>query len=282
MGIGQAVVLGLLQGATEFLPISSSGHLVLVPWLLGWPSPGLAFSALVHWATALAVLGYFYQEWHLLIRAATRDILALCWRRRRECSKTALISGETRYLGLIFLGTVPAAVIGGLFNDFFETVFARPLTVSAFLLLTAGLLTVGERLGRQENNLKTLTWRDALWIGVGQALAIFPGLSRSGTTIAVGLVRGLSREEATRFSFLLATPIIIGAGFAELADLVQAGELASQVAVLAVGFLAAIGAGLVSVYLLLRLVPRRPLYGFAIYCALFGLLGLVVAGVRGG
>jgi undecaprenyl-diphosphatase len=289
----QALFLGILQGATEFLPVSSSGHLVLVPWLLGWPAAGLAFDALVHWGTAAAIVVYFWRDWVALIRAAVRSLIGFARSRARQTPagdgtadpQAAVQSSaertQARLAWLIILGTVPAALAGWLLQDFFEGMFARPVAAATFLLVTAALLAASERLGRQERDLDTLTWRDALLVGLAQALAILPGLSRSGATIAAGLARGLKREQAARFSFLLATPIIIGAGLLKLVDLAQVGDLAAQAPVLVVGFLAASLVGFGCIYFLLRYLQRRRLYPFAIYCAIAGVACLLVALVRG-
>jgi len=270
LNILQAFILGVLQGATEFLPVSSSGHLVLVPWLLSWESPGLAFDTVVHWGTALAVIAYFWRDWIALIRAVLRALL-----------QRSLADPNARVAWLIILGTIPAALIGYLLEDFFEGMFARPAAAAAFLLATAALLTASERLGRRKRDLDALAWRDALLIGLAQALAIFPGVSRSGATIAGGLARGLKREPAARFSFLLATPIILGAGLFKLLDLAQEGDLTTQISALAVGFVAAGAVGLGCIHFLLRYLQRRRLYPFAIYCTLVGIACLLVALVRG-
>jgi undecaprenyl-diphosphatase len=282
----QAILLGCLQGATEFLPVSSSGHLVLVPWLLGWAEPGLAFSAVVHWATALAVLGYFWREWLSLLRAAARALVALTsWVSRavagRERSGRLQTSSELRLLGLLVLGSIPAAVVGYFLEDFFERMFGRPVVAAVFLLVTAVILALSERFARRERDLGDMSWLDAVLVGFGQALAIFPGLSRSGATIGAGMARGLRREWAARFSFLLATPVIVGAGLFKLVDLMQAGGLSAQAPMLAAGFLAAGLVGLACIHLLLRYVQRRPLYPFAIYCSLAGLALLALALFRG-
>jgi len=266
----QAILLGILQGATEFLPVSSSGHLVLVPWLLGWRSPGLAFDAVVHWGTALAVIVYFWQDWLSIIRAVIGSA--------REQS---LADPHARLGWLIVLGTLPAAIIGFLLDDFFEGMFGRPAAAAGFLLVTACLLAVTERIGRRKRHLETLGEADALTIGLAQACAIFPGISRSGATIAGGLTRRLTRESAARFSFLLATPIILAAGLFKLVDLAQGGALASQAPLLVIGFLVSAAVGWSCIRLLLQYVRRHPLYPFAIYCALFGLGSLIVFLVRG-
>jgi undecaprenyl-diphosphatase len=269
VSLAQALILGILQGATEFLPVSSSGHLVLIPWLLDWQAPGLVFDAVVHWGTALAVVIYFRRDWISLIGAAIRSL-------RRGLS----LEPEARLAWLIVLGTIPAALIGYLLEGFFEGMFARPVPAAGFLLVTAALLTLSERLGRRERDLQALNWRDVLLIGLAQALAIFPGISRSGATIAAGLAVGLRREQAARFSFLLATPIILGAGLLEVADVAQVGGLAGAGAVLVIGFLGAAVVGLACIHFLIRFLRTRPLYPFAIYCALAGVTFVGVAVLR--
>lgn len=263
MPITHTLFLGLLQGATEFLPVSSSGHLVLVPWLLGWPVPSLAFDALVHWATALAVLGYFWRDWVALLRGLWRAFHSRSWN-----------EPGARLSALLVVGTIPGAVIGWLLEDFFEKVFSQPRAAAAFLLVTAVLLTLSERWVWRERKRDIPSWSGALVVGLAQALAIFPGISRSGATIAAGMTQGLRRRSAARFSFLLATPIILGAGFLQISELFQTGPLAIQALALLVGFLAALLMGLACIHFLLRYLQRRPLYPFAIYCALFGIFNL--------
>jgi len=270
MTLLQAFFLGVLQGATEFLPISSSGHLVLLPWLLGWPASGLAFDVVVHWGTALAVVVYFWRDWVALVRAAFHSLL-----------ERSLADANARLAWFILLGTLPAALIGYLLKDFFEGMFARPVAAAGFLLLTAAILAASEYFGRRQRDLDTLAWPDALMIGLAQALAIFPGLSRSGATIAAGLARGLRREPAARFSFLLATPIILGAGLLQTMDLAQAGNLAAQAPTLIVGFVTAGLVGFGCIHFLLRYLQRHRLYPFAVYCAVAGFICLLVALARG-
>ncbi len=277
MTVLQAILLGLLQGATEFLPISSSGHLVLVPWLLQWPVPDLAFDTLVHWGTAVAVIGYFWRDWLALIRGAWRGIRA-----------RSLHDPHARLLLLLILATVPGALAGALLEDFFEGMFARPAAAAGFLLLTAAILTLAEAGWRESARAKhsprplpALSWADALAIGAAQALAILPGVSRSGATIATGLGRGLDRDAAARFSFLLSTPIILGAGAMQMLRLAWSGELAGEAPILFIGFLTALLSGAASIHFLLRYIRRRPLYPFALYCVLMGILGLTVALLRG-
>jgi undecaprenyl-diphosphatase len=283
----QALLLGILQGATEFLPISSSGHLVLVPWLLRWPAPSLAFDAVVHWGTAAAIIAYFWRDWIALAGAAIRWLRETGFLGRNPVSEAAEPSqssdlAEARLIWLILLGTLPAALIGYLLEGFFEEMFARPVAAAGFLLVTAVLLSASERIGLRERDIDSLTWLDALLVGLAQALAIFPGISRSGATIAAGLTQGLRRESAARFSFLLATPIILGAGLLKVMDLAQMGGMATQIPALILGFVGAGAVGYGCIHSLLRYLQQHQLYPFAAYCAATGLLCLVLALVRGG
>ena len=275
----RALFLGLLQGATEFLPVSSSGHLVLVPWLLGWPIPSLAFDAMVHWGTLVAVIAYFWRDWLALLRGAWAGLRA-----------RSLNDPAARLFLLLIVGTIPAALAGALLEDFFEGMFARPDAAAGFLLLTAALLTLAELGWARRSSapnpgalraLPALSWADALVVGLAQAVAILPGVSRSGATIAAGLGRGLEREAAARFSFLLSAPIILGAGAMQLWQLARAGTLAEEAPLLAAGFLTALVSGFAAIHFLLNYVRRRPLYPFALYCILLGILGLTVAALRG-
>jgi undecaprenyl-diphosphatase len=265
----QAIVLGLVQGITEFVPVSSSGHLVLVPWFLGWDSPGLVFDTVVHWGTLVAVLAYFWRDWWALIKAWLGGLFRWDWQ-----------DPNARLMWLLVVGTVPAMVIGLVLEGFFESLFSKPAWVSVFLLATAGLLTLGERLGQRTRDLEDLRWADALVVGLGQAAAIAPGISRSGATISVGLLRGVKRPAAARFSFLLSTPIIFGAGLLKLLDLFSAPDPMAHVPALAVGFLTAAISGYLCIWFLLRYLRRGKLYPFAIYCACLGVFCLVVAFLR--
>ncbi|MCL4237685.1 MAG: undecaprenyl-diphosphatase UppP [Anaerolineae bacterium] len=268
MDLFEALVLGVLQGATEFLPISSSGHLVLVPWWLNWPEPPLLFDVAVHLGTLMAVLVYFWRDWLALLRAGAHAL------RSRSVQDP-----DTRLLLLIMLGTIPAAVVGALLEDAFETTFSKPRLVAAFLLVTALVLFLSERAQPGRRALEDMTTRDALVVGTAQALAILPGVSRSGSTIAAGIVRGLPRAVSARFSFLLAAPIVFAAGAKQGLDVITGAEQVSQALIgpLVVGFAAAAVVGFVCIWGLLRLLQRQRLYGFAAYCAVFGVLSLLVA-----
>jgi undecaprenyl-diphosphatase len=275
MSILQALLLGFLQGATEFIPVSSSGHLVLVPWLLGWESPSLAFDTIVHWGTLVAVLGYFWRDWRALVTAWVRGLVHWDWR-----------DPLARLAWLLVVGTLPAAVLGYLLEDWFEALFGAPLWVSVFLLATAGILLLGEWFGVRSiraggaRPMDSLRWPHALLIGCGQAAAIAPGISRSGTTMSMGLAGGLGRPAAARFSFLLSAPVILGAGLLQLVELASTPNALAQVPMLAVGFVAAAVTGYVCIGWLLRYLQRGRLYPFAIYCAVFGTFCLAVALLR--
>jgi undecaprenyl-diphosphatase len=271
MNILQAIILGLVQGATEFIPVSSSGHLVLLPWLLGWPEPGLAFDTTLHLGTLAAVLAYFWKDLLGMARAVVAGLA-----RRDPWDRP-----ESRLVWLLVLGTIPAAVLGFLFKDFFESVFSAPLAVAVLLLVTGLLLALGERLGQQERSLESLRWDDALLIGLAQAVAILPGISRSGATIATGLARSIRRQASARFSFLLAIPAILGSGLFQLLRLVEAGGWAAQAPGLVVGFAAAAVSGYLCIHFLLRYLQEHRLYAFSVYCWVFGAACLLVAFLRG-
>jgi len=266
----RAIFLGLLQGATEFLPVSSSGHLVLAPWILGWKNPGLAFDAMLHLGTLVSVVSYFWRDF---IDLASAWIASLRGRSSQE--------PEARVAWLIIWGTLPAAVMGLTLEGLFERLFAAPVWVSILLLVTGLLLFLGERVQKSESRMETLTWLDALLVGLAQGVAIAPGVSRSGATISAGLWRGLAREEAARFSFLLAPLAILGANLLQLWDLAKlssAGEVAST---LLLGFLAAAVSGYLAIRFFLGFLKRRSLYPFSLYCWLLGTLTLLLTLLRG-
>lgn len=272
MDLITAIILGVVQGATEFLPISSSGHLVLVPWLMGWAQPGLAFDAFLHLGTLVAVLFYFRRELFQLLGAWLASI------------RYASLGGDEnrRLAWLILAATLPAAILGISLEDFLVRFFSDPQAVSIFLLGTALILWLGERSRASlviagetpKEEMAGLTLLDALLIGVAQAVAILPGISRSGTTISTGLWRGLEREEAARFSFLLSVPVILGAGMLKLWELLQSPAFGNHGPILLSGFLAALVSGYLAINFLLSFLQRKNLYPFALYCLVLGLITL--------
>jgi undecaprenyl-diphosphatase len=279
MNIVQALILGIVQGATEFIPISSSGHLVLVPWLLNWPEPGLVFDTIVHWGTLVAVLAIF---WHDIVALARAWASSLVERNPSgRASGRSLDQTEARLAWLIIVGTLPAALIGFVWEDFFESLFGSPGGVAALLLVTGAILALSERLGKRQRSMSELNWLDSVLIGLAQSLAIAPGISRSGATIAMGLLRGVKREAAARFSFLLATPIIFGAGLLQLVELLQAGTGGVQLPSLIIGFLAAAISGYLCIRFLLAYLQQGRLYVFAAYCWLAGTVSLAISLMEG-
>lgn len=264
MDLLQAIILGIVQGATEFLPISSSAHLVLVPWVLGWRDPGLAFDTVVHWGTLLAVVTYFW-----------RDLGELAWAWWASVRERSVNPDPRRRLAwLLIIGTLPGVLAGFFFEDFFTALFGEPRWVAGLLLVTGALLALSESLGRRMRPIEDAHLGDALLIGLGQAVAIAPGISRSGATIAAGLARGLTREAAARFSFLLATPIIFGAGLLQMLRLATQWPPGLAPMPLLLGFASAAACGYLCIRFLLDYLQRRSLWVFTAYCWLAGLLAL--------
>jgi len=265
MNVLQSILLGIVQGATEFIPVSSSGHLVLVPWLLGWPEPGVAFDTVLHLGTLLAVLLVFAPDFWKLATAWLRSLA------RRESS------ADTRLAWWILLATIPAALMGALLEKQFEALFSAPRWVALFLLVTGAWLVLADRLGRKLRQAEDLTWSQALLIGVAQGLAIAPGISRSGATIGAGLLLGLKREAAARFSFLLSAPIILGAAALQVKKLLGVAGLGGQALPLVLGFLAAFATGYLCIRLLLSYLRQHSLTVFAAYCWVVGLVALGIS-----
>ena len=270
----QALVLGIVQGLTEFLPVSSSAHLVLVPWALGWdlqPEAAFVFDVLVQLGTLVAVVIYFWPDLMHMLRSTLRAAITRRW----------TDDADLRLTWLVVLGTIPAVVAGLLLKPAVEAAFGSPAAVSAFLLVTAGLLFAAEKASRRTAPLEAATWADALWVGLAQALSIFPGISRSGSTIAAGLARGLQRPAAARFSFLLSIPVMIGAGLVAGLDLAALPDAAAYVPTVLVGFVAAAVVGYISIRWLLAFVSRHSLSVFSVYCLAAGLAGLLLSWLRG-
>jgi undecaprenyl-diphosphatase len=262
----QSLLLGLLQGITEFLPVSSSAHLVLVPWLLGWEMPSVAFDALLHLGTALAIIAVFWRDLIKLIKAWVGTVI-----------HRKITSPDGQLAWLLILSAIPAAVLGYLFSDLFEKLFGAPRIVAILLVVTSLILWMSEVLGKRERSLDKMTWWEASIVGIAQGLAIAPGISRSGATLAAGLVMGFKRQEATRFAFLMAVPVILGAAGYKLLKTPIAGLQAGP---LVVGMLAAAVAGFLVIRAFMDYVRSHSLRPFAIYCAVFGILCFVVSLVK--
>jgi undecaprenyl-diphosphatase len=265
----QAIVLGIVQGLTEFLPISSSGHLIVVPALLGWDDPfidSLAFSVMLHLGTLVALLVYFRDDWLRLIPAG---LAAIRDRSLRD-------DPDRRLAWLLAVATIPAVIAGVLLNDAIETAFRQPRLVAVTLVIGAALLYLADRLGPKTRRMDSISFPLALGIGAAQALALVPGISRSGISISAGLFAGLDREAAARFAFLMATPITAGAGLWELRK-VLTGEAGVSIPIvpLFAGMLAALVAGLLAIAVLLRYLRTHGLGVFVVYRLALAALVLV-------
>ena len=253
-----AIIWGLVQGLTEFLPISSSGHLVLVPALLGEAGidigePSLTVSAVLHLGTLLAVL-IFYRS----------DLIGL--------AKVRSDPAARRTLGILALGTVPA-VVGLPLRSGLESIEENPPVVAGALLVTGLILVIAERLPRRTRSFEAARPSDAVWVGLAQALALIPGISRSGSTITMATARGFDRAEAARFSFLLAIPTIAGAGLLSVTEL-DGGD--GAVSAIFAGFIVAAISGYAAIAVLLRLITTRGFLPFAFYCFGVGTIALIV------
>ncbi len=270
MTVLQAIILGIVQGLTEFLPISSSAHLVIVPHLFGWtvpPEEAFIFDVLVQLATLLAVIVYFWKD---LMTIATALVKGLEQRK-------PFADSNARLGWLIIIGTIPAGLFGILVKDLIEAAFNSLIATGIFLCITALMLWLGERFGKQQRTLPSLGWVDAVWVGVFQALAVFPGISRSGSTITGGMLRDLDRVSAARFSFLLSIPIMIAAGLLASLDLANAGNLSQSLVTISAGFAAAAVTGYISIRWLLRFLMRRPISVFSIYCLVAGMITILIS-----
>jgi undecaprenyl-diphosphatase len=260
ISIFQAIVLGIVQGLTEFLPVSSSAHLILVPWLLRWRDPGLAFDVVLHLGTLLALLAYYWRDW-LDMGMSLAD--------GRQMPR--------RLLFFLIVASIPGAIIGVLLEKQAETIFRSPVLIAATLALMGIALWAGDSIGSKKRKIEDITFVDALLIGLSQAAAIIPGVSRSGATITTARLLGIDRADAANFSFLMATPIIAGAGILEAHKLLHSGLNAQ----LGAGFIASAIFGVLAIAGLLRFVRTRTYQPFAIYRILLGVAVVAIAMSRG-
>jgi len=257
----QAFVLGIIQGLSEFLPISSSAHLALAPWILHWRDPGLAFDVALHFGTLVAVLWYFRAEWVALLLAA-KDIVV---RRRVQTER------ERRVVFLI-LATIPGAIAGLAFEKQAESTFRDPRLVAVALIVMGVLLWAIDRFARRDRGLARMRWSDALLIGIAQMFAIIPGVSRSGSTITAGRALTFEREDAAVFSFLMSMPIIAAAAVLKVPQALREQGLSAP---MIVGVLASALSGWLAIAVLLRVVSRHSYGVFAAYRIILGLAVLI-------
>ncbi len=269
INIIQAIILGMVQGLTEFLPVSSSAHLVLVPELLGVKST-LAFDTLLHIGTLIAVVYYFWNDVVNMIRAFISSLMDLFQRNFR----TGLREDPFKRLSwLVIVGTIPAALLGIFLKDFFEGLFSSVPAVAVFLLITGFILWGVERLPKGNKEVEEVTFSNSLLVGIAQGCAIAPGISRSGATIATGLFLGFERELAARYSFLLSIPAILGAALVQVKDLTAGFDLSTGVFV--AGLLSSIIFGYLAIRFLMGYIKKHKLTIFAYYCWIVGVVVLL-------
>lgn len=273
MDIIQALILGIVQGLTEFLPVSSSAHLVFVPYLIGTES-SLAYDTLLHIGTLVAVVAYFWNDIVHMIKSFFSSLIDI----PRGQFRKGLHEDQFKKLAwFVIIGTIPAGLAGVLFKSNFESLFNNVLAVGFFLIITGFLLWGSEMVSRKisdKTSLKEMNVKNSLIIGIAQAFAIAPGISRSGATISAGLFLGLERELAARYSFLLSIPAILGAALVQTKDITSVLDISSAAAI--AGFVAAIITGYLAIKLLLKLIKERNLLIFAYYCWIIGPLAIIL------
>jgi undecaprenyl-diphosphatase len=267
MTVFQAVVLGLVQGLAEFLPISSSAHLVLTPWVFGWSDPGLSFDVALHLGTLVAVLWYFRAEWVKL----TQSAFALIRTRRVDTEE------KRRFLYLV-IATIPAAIGGVLLEDYAETTFRSPALMAVTLMVMGVVLWAVDRYAPRDRPLAALTLKDAVAVGLAQVLALIPGVSRSGSTMTAGRALRLDRQSAAVFSFLMSMPVTAAAAALKVPELLRAEGIT---ATLVAGVISAALSSWLAIAVLLRYISRHSFGVFAVYRLLLGALILTLLATRG-
>ncbi len=283
MEIFKSIVLGLIQGLTEFFPVSSSGHLVIFPYFFKWQEPSIYFAVTLHFATLAALLTVLYKDAYAVIKNFFTGIFI------RKCRKDP----NFKLAMYVIIASIPAGTAGYLFNSYIESAFSKPIPAAIFLIITAAILILFEFAGKkneekfiaQSGNPKKINWLIALFVGIGQAVAILPGISRSGTTISSARIFGVKREEAVRFSFLISIPVILGSFIFELAKgfkdskIIISHDITSVISVTS-GFVFAYFSGLFAVKFLLKFSVKRNLNIFAIYCVLISIIFFIVYFIR--
>lgn len=245
----QSAVLGFIQGVSEFLPISSSGHLIIAPWIFNWEDPGLFFDVALHFGTLLAVIAYFYKEWIIIFKLALKKSykLPVC-RRGRQATSYKL---QANFLWIIIIATIPGVLAGLFLENLAETVFRNPLLIAFNLFFWGLILFLADDYFKHNRSLKKINFTDGVLIGLAQALAIVPGTSRSGITITAGLARGLDRVTSARFSFLMLTPIVFGASLLKIKELISGFDLA-----MALGIICSAVSGYLAIKYLIKFVEK--------------------------
>lgn len=261
MSIFRAIILGIIQGIAEFLPISSSAHLILFPYMLGWEESGLAFDVALHFGTMMAVLVVFFKDWWNLFVGAIKDV------------KTKKKSTNGKMFWYLVVATIPSALAGLLLDDVIENVIRNKIWIIALALAIMGLLIfIGDKWAskhyKKETEFENMTLKQALLVGVSQAFAVIPGFSRSGTTILAGRLMGISKEAITKFTFLLSVPVICGATILKVGDL----EFTKEIII---GIISSFAAGLLTIKFLLNYIKKHDFSVFAIYRVILAIIVLV-------
>lgn len=264
MDIFQSTILGVVQGLGEFLPISSTAHLVLVPYFFNWCDPGLAFDVALHVGTLIAVVAFFWKDWIDIFKSASNDALH---------TKYQILNTKypAKLLWLLVIASVPGAIFGFFLESYAENIFRNPLIIAFTLSVVGLILFLVDKYAAHKKDIKDISIKDAILIGLSQAVAIIPGVSRSGATMTTGLALGLSREQAARFSFLLSTPIIFGAAIFKIPELLKAGITVP----ILVGILVAAISGYLAIKYMLKFIQKVGYAPFFWYRLL--LAGLIVA-----
>ncbi len=270
MTYAQAVLLGLVQGLGEFLPISSSAHLIITPWLFGFPDPGLTFDVALHFGTLFALVAYFWRDWFDILSGAFKALF------KKSSSKSFLENYELKLLVFLALASVPAAIAGVLLEKFAESTLRNPLIIAFDMIFLGLFLFWADRGDQGPTDLKGMTLKKSLAIGFSQALALAPGVSRSGVTMTTGLFLGLNRVTAARFSFLLAAPITFGACLMKAKHFIQGGVDGPAI----VGILVSALSGFLSIKYLLKYVQFKNYRPFVYYRVVFSIMVVVVYFLR--
>ncbi len=268
MELFQAFILGAVQGLGEFLPISSSAHLIITPYFFNWTDQGLAFDIALHWGTLIAVVAYFRKELWNLVRGFWHSLL--------PSTRNFQNNIYQKLSWLILAATIPAAIIGKIFESQVETALRNPMLIAGTLTIVGFLLLASDRYGSKLKNFSKISWVNAIVIGLSQAAAIVPGVSRSGATITAGLLQGLTREDAAKFSFLMSVPIIFGAGLLKLSEISHIQNHGPVV----VGFLSSMVFGFLAIKYMLRYISNRSFAAFAWYRFALAVLIAVVYYLR--
>jgi len=266
MPLYQAVILAIVQGLTEFLPVSSTAHLVLFPWLFHWEDPGLTFDVALHAGTLVAVLLYFWKMWFELLTSAIG----------RESSGEAKMLENRRLFWFLVIGTIPGGIAGYLLEHAAEDQFRTPVVIGLALIIVGVLMWLGERTTSTKPHLQNVSFLDAILIGVAQAIAVIPGVSRSGVTMTAGLFRGLSRETTARFSFLLSTPLIAGAVLKKGMEIRHVGIPPDMRLPFVVGIIVSGLVGYLVIGILIRYLEIRTFKIFVVYRLALGVLVLAL------